>query len=372
MVNNIQNNNTIEPKNTNINPQNTSTTTNNNPENIIIKETNLIQSAKNTVVIGQIDNNIMMPTNTPLPNPIDIKEKTKTLNTKEGKQKKVKIITPRERITNIIITIIFILLIGGLSYGAYYFLYQNNPKNFNALNITIELGEPIPNVSSYYINLKNISDLDYTLDISNVENKIGVYNYTVKYQNIIKKGTITIKDTKGPVITLKDNLNFDINSTITKEMLVESCTDPSNCQYEINKNIKTDTPGEYTITIIATDDLNNISTTDIPVTINNNITLNCSINNQMSLDNTHFYSEQINMTFDANNNLISAKKTLNGSYFFTSDFEAFQNTYQNNSAYQIDTTNKSFIYEESLQNINGLTDLNSIKNIYLTSGYTCN
>ena len=169
--------------------------------NIKIEETSVTKSQKGTITVATINNGAVSILNNNFPEPIDISIKNAKIMNKNGK--KVRIMTKRELITNIVLSFFFVLALCGVGYGTYYYIFKNNPRNFETKNITIELGEEIPASVRNYINLTDISEPDYNLDLSNVKNEIGTYTYKVSYGNTTKTGTITINDTTAPVISIR-------------------------------------------------------------------------------------------------------------------------------------------------------------------------
>src|SRR5574344_2558390 len=135
----------------------------NNASSVEIKETATIKSEVGTSVIGKINGEKIVPTNNPLPDKIDITIK-QTVNRKTN-NKKIKIITKREKIMNIISFIIVLLVLVGGGFSLYYFGYLNNPSNFKTKNLSFEVGSTLPNSASYYITSPiNIDDMEYNID----------------------------------------------------------------------------------------------------------------------------------------------------------------------------------------------------------------
>ena len=201
-----------------------------------------------------------------MPNSIDVsaKEAAKAVETKT---KQVKVKTPRQKITSAIITIVVLLILGGGGYFGYNYFMQNN-VTFEAKNVEFDLGQEIPKEVSYYINSsKPIVNGEYSIDLSNVGEDIGTYQYTITRKNDTKTGTITIGDTKGPVITFKDNLMFSKNDVITKDDLVSKCEDVSNCTYELEAAIDTSVAGSQEVGVVAEDDLGNQSNEKTSISI---------------------------------------------------------------------------------------------------------
>ncbi len=354
------------------NPQSTvkevSSTTDNVGENngaVVISETSDVRAAKNTVVLASLSNEGVVMQAQSLPEPVDYNKKEEVKVNKKGK--KVSIVTPRERIMNIIISILFIVFLGGGGYLVYYYLISHNPANFSTKVATLELGDTIPQASSYYINLTNISDLDYTLDLSKVEEKVGSYPYTVRYGTTIKQGTIIIKDTKGPVITPKSNIEVNIGDKITKDMLVAECNDLSNCEYDLKSSVDTSTAGTVTAVILAKDDLGNISEQEISVNVvDASVKVSCT-KGSFADDFSYYENEEILLYFNANNILSRSMRNITRNYYQDSGYQSLKS----DSSYTFDDTKKEASKSENVNVPDNLSEYQSIIDYYQSNNYVC-
>mgnify|MGYP003234884743 CR=1 FL=1 len=353
------------------NPQSTvkevSSTTDNVGENngaVVISETSDVRAAKNTVVLASLSNEGVVMQAQSLPEPVDYNKKEEVKVNKKGK--KVRIVTPRERITNIILSIFFIAFLGGGGYLVYY-LISHNPANFSTKVVTLELGETIPQASSYYINLTNISDLDYTLDLSKVEEKVGSYPYTVRYGKTLKQGTIIIKDTKGPTITPKSNIEVNIGDKITKDMLVAECNDLSNCEYDLKSSVDTSKAGIVTAVILSKDDLGNTSEQEISVNVvDASVKLSCT-KGSFADDFSYYENEEILLYFNANNILSRSMRNITRNYYQDSGYQSLKS----DSSYTFDDTKKEATKSENVNVPNNLSEYQSIIDYYQSNNYVC-
>lgn len=354
------------------NPQSTvkevSSTTDNVGENngaVVISETSDVRAAKNTVVLASLSNEGVVMQAQSLPEPVDYNKKEEVKVNKKGK--KVRIVTPRERITNIILSIFFIAFLGGGGYLVYYYLISHNPANFSTKVVTLELGDTIPQASSYYINLTNISDLDYTLDLSKVEEKVGSYPYTVRYGTTIKQGTIIIKDTKGPVITPKSNIEVNIGDKITKDMLVAECNDLSNCEYDLKSSVDTSKAGIVTAVILSKDDLGNTSEQEISVNVvDASVKVSCT-KGSFADDFSYYENEEILLYFNANNILSRSMRNITRNYYQDSGYQSLKS----DSSYTFDDTKKEATKSENVNVPNNLSEYQSIIDYYQSNNYVC-
>lgn len=333
-----------------------------------IEETTTTKSQHGTVAVAQVTSNGVNVLTDKLPDAIDISNKMKKVIEKNGK--KVRIMTKRELITNIILSVVFILLIGAGGYGVYYYFFFNNPRNFEVKDIKIEYGSEIPSSVLNYINLTDISEPDYTLDLSNVKKDIGTYNYTVRYGNTVKTGKITIEDTTAPVVTFKDNLKFEEGSTITKEMLVSECSDISECSYDLTSLIDTSKTGEVEASITATDNLGNKK--DYPVNINiyeKIIKIICNKNN-LDMEKKIITVSEYEAYFKSDKSLKKGKYRDIVSIIGDTNYETNKDSYKSNG-YILDDSKKSATKESDIDNISNLTNQDDIKMHLESNGYTC-
>ena len=168
-------------------------------------------------------------------------------------------------------------------------------------DITLELGDKLPEEITRYINLLN-SDSNLTLE-TNVPldelgntSMIGTFNYYLVYNdnnymyskltNI--KSSITVIDTIKPTIKLKDGVEIEYDSAFNIDDIAE-CIDLSGCKMTIKEEVDTTKSGDYEVNITAIDGGNNISYAKTTFKIkekpkpiynyNSNYTLNIEQNN---------------------------------------------------------------------------------------------
>ena len=343
-----------------------------NPNNIKIEETSVTKSQKGTVTVATVNNGTVSVLTDKFPEPIDISVKASKVVTKNGK--KVRIMTKRELITNIVLSFFFVLALCGVGYGTYYYLFRNNPRNFETKNVTVELGEEIPQSVRSYINLTDISEPDYSLDLSGVKNEIGTYTYKVSYGNTTKTGTITVNDTKAPVITFKDVKDFDSGTIITKDMLVLSCEDISECSYELTSPVDTSNVGEVTASITAKDNLGNSSDYTIDLNILEKLTkLLCSKSGIGLDENSKMMVENNNYTllFTGAKTLKSGTLLTNRTYLGETDYTSIKDNLQA-GGYVLEEVNKRATKTSEIDNVANLTNQDEVKTHLESNGYICN
>lgn len=359
--------------NTSTSQPNNSTPSNdsNNQNNIKIQETSVTKSQKGTLTVATLNNGTVNIVNNSFPEPIDINVKANKIVTKNGKR--VRIMTKRELITNIILSFFFVLALCGVGYGTYYYIFRNNPRNFETKNVTVEYGEEIPVSVKNYINLTDISEPDYNLDLSTVKNEIGTYTYKVSYGNTVKTGTITINDTKAPVITFKTLTDIDSGTEITKDMLVESCEDPSDCTYDLTSPVDTTNPGEVTASITAKDNLGNSKDYTIKLNIIEKIINMVCKGTLVTTDEsgkTILESNNYNLKFNTSKNLKPSTLNTIRTYLSESDYLSVKDGLTANG-YTLEEVNKRAQKDSSIDNVANLTTQDEIKTHLESSGYTC-
>lgn len=367
-VTNTQNNPNVQVSsqiNPNPNPNSSS-------NNIKIEETSVTKSQKGTVTVATVNDGAVSVLTDKFPEPIDISVKASKVVTKNGK--KVRIMTKRELITNIVLSFFFVLALCGVGYGTYYYIFRNNPRNFETKNVTVELGEEIPQSVRSYINLTDISEPDYSLDLSGVKNEIGTYTYKVSYGNTTKTGTITVNDTKAPVITFKDVKDFDSGTVITKDMLVLSCEDISECSYELTSPVDTSNVGEVTASITAKDNLGNSADYTIDINILEKLTkLICSKSGIGLDENSKMMIENNNYTLLFTGAKALKKGTLltTRTYLSETDYTSIKDNLQA-SGYILEEENKKATKTSEIDNVANLTNQDEVKTHLESNGYICN
>lgn len=195
--------------------------------------------------------------------------------------------------------------------GAY---YERNIY-YKLEEITIELGNPIPD--EVYGYLKILNDENFAIEtnaptdkLGNIE-KTGVFSYYLVYNDPVYlfskitnvKSTITVIDTINPVITIKENNKFKYNSDVEAEDIA-TCYDLSGCTLTLDEKIDSTISGEKEVTIIATDGNNNKSY----------ITTNITIEEKPKPVYNFYYNasiEQMNQFNNQKNSLLSEEEKTN-------------------------------------------------------------
>ena len=162
-----------------------------------------------------------------------------------------------------------VMLILGLTFLMGFYYERNVYVKLN--DITVELGEKLPDEIIHYISLISTDsslsmESNVPLDEEGHTKMIGRFNYFLVYNdNNYKfskltnvKSTIRVIDTIKPTIEVKENVEVDYDSDF-KVSDIAKCIDLSDCKMTIDQEIDTTKSGEYTVNIKAIDGGNNIS-----------------------------------------------------------------------------------------------------------------
>ena len=211
-----------------------------------------------------------------LPDPIDIelrKKRKQDQQKSKRKTKKVKTETDEQKKalnTNTLIAIGLIAILAGL---VYYILHRKTEKDFQPLNVTVELGDKLPLRTSSYVKPgvgKSVNELSYVLDKSQVVvDQVGIYDFTVTYKGLTKTGKVEIKDTTAPDLIVREVIIKE-GTVYSADMFVKECHDWSGCEYSFEDKETTEKyhlPGTYDVFIVALDPYGNKTTKKTTLTI---------------------------------------------------------------------------------------------------------
>lgn len=131
--------------------------------------------------------------------------------------------------------ILIILAIASLGAGAYYFINVKgilNKSSVTTNNLVVEMGSTLSEDINDYATFKNMSSTNCVQDTSKVNvNEAGTYEYVIKCGTDEYKGTIEVKDTTAPSVTLYAKIiKTGITDGITADSFVKSCSE-TNCTY---------------------------------------------------------------------------------------------------------------------------------------------
>lgn len=178
------------------------------------------------------------------------------------------------------------------------FYYERNV--YVKLNdITLELGEKLPDEIIHYIGLINNDsklsmESSVPLDEEGHTKMIGRFNYYLVYNDdnyrfsklTNVRSTIRVIDTIKPTIKVKENVEIDYDSDFEVTDIAE-CIDLSDCKMTVLEEVDTTDSGEHTVTITAVDGGNNTSSATATFTVKEkpkpvfaNYTLNIAQNDE--------------------------------------------------------------------------------------------
>ena len=158
--------------------------------------------------------------------------------------------------------------------------YDDRNIYVNLEEITLEIGEKVPegnfmNSNNHLLNGNYVLESNVPKNENGEANKIGTYDYYIVYRDeermysrlTNRKSTVSVVDTIKPVLEVKeDSLTFDYGSKINVSNIAE-CHDLSECTLSLEKEVDTKISGNHDITIIATDEGNNISKKTVTIKI---------------------------------------------------------------------------------------------------------
>jgi len=243
--------------------------TNTSVDNINLNSKEKELKSDGTVIIGTLDanNELTLNANVTFPEPIDIEQRKIDLQRNKNhkrREKKKKVNKKAKKLQNQI-SILSLIVIIGLCAFAYYYFNHKTDKDFEPINLTVELGSSLPiRVSSYVkpgVGDEVTDELLYKIDKSDVVvDEVGTYTFKVTYSGITKTGTIKIVDTTAPELEVRDQVIIVEGTEYDAKTFVKDCVDPNGCNYSFQDSETTSkykTAGLYNVYIVATDAFDN-------------------------------------------------------------------------------------------------------------------
>lgn len=186
---------------------------------------------------------------------------------------------------------IIIVFIIGICVGG--FIYYKNKNTIRLKRIVVELGSDLSlNVNDYLMSGEKYSS-DYKLYLDDVNvNKVGTYNYKIRYNKHVKNGKIIVEDTIKPEVNVS-NISVGIDEEIKAIYLVTSCKDlalPCSAVFE-DENIltKIKIPGVYETNIRVSDANGNSVSKKVIITSKENESFNSIMTSDLG-----YYTNSIN------------------------------------------------------------------------------
>ncbi len=318
-----------------------------------------------------------------MPEQIDIEQRKIEAQKRKsiGKKKKKKTSITAQKIQNSTALAALIIIIALAGFG-YYIFNHKTAEDFEPINLTIELGDKLPIRTSAYVTPgigKDVDELKYALDLSQVNESVpGTYEFTVTYNKIEKKGRIVIQDTTAPKLEVRELIIPD-GSSYSAASFVESCSDPSGCNYSFQDSATTTkytSPGSYVVYIVASDAFNNRTTKQASLIIEIEGNLR-TYRKEVMYDNSLGYEvlETYDLRFLKNQRdsiLINGTHVIEHKYQDKNKYEKDQQTFAGEVNYTFDNANMKIIFTETNLSFVGsnYSKLSDIENYLTREGFS--
>lgn len=151
-----------------------------------------------------------------------------------------------------------------LIFGGWFLWQKTHPLTLKGDVYTAEYKsefKPLDNVASLFMDSADNITVTGAVDTST----IGDYTVTYAYQGKEYPFTVSVKDTTGPVVTLKD-VSTDTSKAVKAEDFIESIEDASTYTYMMDNSEDTKEPGTYTIRFSARDQYGNTTESSAKLT----------------------------------------------------------------------------------------------------------
>lgn len=174
-------------------------------------------------------------------------------------------------------TILVILFVLGIIIGGYVYFHNSNILRLE--KVVIELGDVLPTDIDVYVKnkIRNINDYEINLLAVSVDedgktDEVGKFKYKVSFENQERKGTIIVKDTKAPKVSVKE-LTIGVSEIFLLDDFITACEDYSNtCRVSL-KNSKDEKlfnkVGTHTIELKISDMYGNSVTKEVKLNVSN-------------------------------------------------------------------------------------------------------
>ena len=365
-------------------PQDQPTQNDNEGIDLISKEKEL--KSDGAIVIGTINDEqavLMADANYPLQ--IDIAKRKEEIIKSKNKKKQKKQVDPnqlkKKNKTQNIISISALVVIVGLIVFFIYYKTKPTENDFKPVSMTIELGESLPVRITSYVTPgvgDTLNEMEYILDTSKVKvDKVGEYEFTIKHNNIIKTGFISIVDTTAPALEVREVVITE-GSTYTPESFISNCEDLSGCNYAFEnaeESSELKEAGNYNIKISATDAYDNKTTKEVSLIIEAR-----GMVKYFDKENPYDFSKgyQLTSTYELHfTNFLSNAIILNGTYkeiysFQEKDkYEDYKKEHYGEENYNFDDEKMIVTYLTEANTVgNYYSKLEDVKNYLITEGYT--
>lgn len=190
--------------------------------------------------------------------------------------------------------ILIVLFVLGVLIGGYIYFHNSNILRLN--NIVVEVGDKLSDDIDVYVKNKIQNINDYKLNLFGVPMdddgntiEVGKFKYTVKFGNQKKSAKIIVKDTKAPIVSVKD-LTIGVSEKFMLDDFIESCEDFSEVCKVTLKNKSDDKlfsqVGNHVIELKIIDKYNNTVIKKVNLTVSSTETLAGTKENDMTIFKT--------------------------------------------------------------------------------------
>lgn len=242
-------------------------------ENILLNSKDKELKSDGAVVLGTFksEDEVIIEPEAVIPEPIDIakrkEEIQKNKHKKQNKKEPVRKLKTKEQILQNKMALIALVVIAIIVGTVMYIYLKPDELDFEALTVQVELGGRLPTDLKSYIKPglgTTMNEMAYTIDKSAVIiDKIGEYQYTVRYKGIIKTGIVKVVDTTSPNLTIIGKVTIKEGDPYSPETFMYECIDPTGCNLsfeDVNTTTKYKEPGTYVVFVVATDAYGNKTT----------------------------------------------------------------------------------------------------------------
>ena len=256
-----------------------------------------------------------VPTPPPLPSEADAKPK------KGGKK--------------ILIIILAVVLVLGVGFGVYYFLVlakQKDAKSISPILTTLELGTPLDtSLVANYVNLKGYTSSECKVDTNLDPSTFGTYEYTVTCGKDSAHSVVEVKDTKAPVVTLREVVVVP-GTAVSPEDFVASSSDasPVTYKFEAENDYSAMDVGSYDVNIIASDSYDNSETFTGKLVIDENAPEHYTSCPSTSSEGTYSVNYVFGITPDGE--IYNVIKKINWTYADETEYQTAVNTYKQSNS----------------------------------------
>ena len=125
----------------------------------------------------------------------------------------------KESIIGLAVLTVLGLLLGG-------FIWWNNEFNTPFRDVTLELGDPIPEIAAFIAEGERAEDARFVTDIQPLVSQVGTHTVTLRSRTAQQSVKLTVVDTTAPEVVFRD-IFADRETALTPEQFVMAAKDLS-------------------------------------------------------------------------------------------------------------------------------------------------